>query len=177
MNRFFPTIALCLAICSQIGAQGTLRLDGGTYRLYGHGCANLQYSISPALLWVSGSTRVGTSLFVHWQGPRFVERFYVYPRFMMGLSDRSFAGAPLPMNIWIHTIGGPDCWLWTSVDTSWSLSPRGTSTGSMELPIPNDPNLVGLRLFQQWTLSYIVVGTYVFTFHLFSNGGALQIGA
>jgi hypothetical protein len=70
-------------------------------------------------------------------------------------------------------LGGPDCDLLCSWDV---VEPMRASAGPRTFQIPNQPSLLGARVYQQYILYYLVVGQLIFDFWIVSNGGEMVIG-
>lgn len=89
--------------------------------------------------------------------------------FWTGVSDRSFGGIPLPLDL--GPFGAPGCSLLASMDAVVGVAtPSGVA--SVPITLPNDPSLVGVTLFQQMAHVTGVNALGVLT----SNGIAVQIG-
>jgi hypothetical protein len=69
--------------------------------------------------------------------------------------------------------GGLDCDVLCSQD--WVQNRGGAS--EIVFDIPDDPRLIGVRLYQQWYFYVIVRSTPPFTFWTVSDGGEMTIGA
>ncbi len=65
---------------------------------------------------------------------------------IFGFSNTDWAGIPLPADL--TPFGLPGCTVYLSVDAAFPVAnPSGTA--QFDLPIPNDPSLVGLTFFNQ----------------------------
>ncbi len=150
----------------------------GSYVTYGQGCWSLGEPGARVTLSASGSTRIGGTLTVSFSNPRWQTRNWgVVPTLITGMSDRAWAGLTLPLPVSV-LVRAPDCMLYCSVDVVVPLSGIwGSTSGAITLRIPNDPGLVGLRLYQQWILETQTTGTFADGWISFTNGGALTIGA
>ena len=151
----------------------------GSYVTYGQGCWSLGEPGARVTLSASGSTRIGGTLTVSFTNPTWQSRnWIVVPTLVTGMSDRTWAGLTLPFGIFHVPVVAPDCMLYCSVDVVVPVgSSRNNRSGSVTLQIPNDPRLIGLRLYQQWFLETITDGTFADGWISFTNGGALTIGA
>ncbi len=89
----------------------------------------------------------------------------------LGVSDRSFGGAPLPMELgWL---GAPGCRLLTSIEDLRAVAISAAGTGSFSYSIPNDIYLLGLRFYNQFLVADPTVNALGF---VLSNGGVGTIG-
>lgn len=84
----------------------------------------------------------------------------------VGFSNSTWNSLPLPL------VYAAPCSLLTSIDLIFPLATSGTGTGTVSLPIPNDPALVKLRFYQQFVIvdSANTIGLIV------SNGGSAVLG-
>ena len=62
----------------------------------------------------------------------------------LGLDDRAVRGIPLPLQITAR------CSLHHSAEVTVTRGTSAAGSASVVLPVPNDPRLVGVRLFAQW---------------------------
>ncbi len=73
---------------------------------------------------------------------------------LLGLSNKSFAGIPLPFDLGL--LGAPGCKLYVSIDLAVAVPPRSFDRsypfGEFRLlfPLPNFTSLAGATLYQQW---------------------------
>ncbi len=91
---------------------------------------------------------------------------------VFGLSDRSWTGATLPMNLGV--LGMPGCTLYTDLATLVvSLPSRGTGTTDFPMGVPINPTLMGSTFFNQYFVVDLAVGP---TPVISSNAGRAVIG-
>ena len=114
-------------------------LDASTSR-FGRGCIGSN-SLTPDLTF-AGTGQIGTTL-THQVGNGLAST----PAF---LSLGFFTGFPFPLDL--GQFGLPGCTAYfSSANTQLTLLST-TGTGAIGLPIPNDPNFVGIVLYSQWFL-------------------------
>lgn len=71
-----------------------------------------------------------------------------FARIYGGLSNTSWAGLPLPYSL--APLGAPGCSLYISFDWEWPhIWPRGRGFELAALDLPNDPTLVGRKIYVQ----------------------------
>lgn len=132
----------------QVGA-GTTTIMLGEHLLYsavyvasaqsfGAGCPNAIPLDCPALPWL-GSTALLSLLMPSGSVSVFV----------LGLSDQTWGGGPLPMPL--GPFGLPGCELLVSPDVL-QVEVARSNKATWQLPIPNSPLLAGIRLYAQATL-------------------------
>jgi hypothetical protein len=163
---------LSLAVLCLLLTLATAPAQQASYTTYGPACGGT-YGDPPTMpqLWATGLPRLGASFLVHYQGPRFNCRYYVGAAIATGLS----AVAVRIPNLGSIVLGGPNCWLLTSAEVVQWLHPL--SGPRANFAVPNDPALLGVRLYQQWWLFYSVECPQDPQGYLFmTNGGALTIG-
>ncbi|MEZ5965386.1 MAG: hypothetical protein R3F56_16255 [Planctomycetota bacterium] len=125
----------------QVQAEFEERVSGST-RSFGSGC-NGSTGQSP-LHDVSGTPEVGMR--VVYSCARLIPGSRVW--FMLGVSDRQFAGLPLPFEM--SPVGAPGCVTYCSQELV--LGATAPAAGRLQLPLdfPNDVALVGASVFTQF---------------------------
>ncbi|MEM7204971.1 MAG: sulfatase-like hydrolase/transferase [Planctomycetota bacterium] len=66
-------------------------------------------------------------------------------------SSQQLGALPLPVSLEIIG-GGPNCYLYTSIDAGLAAFTDGTGRAATAVPLPPDPGLVGLTLFHTWVV-------------------------
>ena len=145
-----------------------------SYATYGYGCGNRGEPPVPAQIIVMGTPRLGTTIDISWNGPTFTRRYSVLANLVTGLSRTSYFCQPLPIHIpsWMLNFTGENCELWCSVEAMEILGTRN----SIPIDIPLNSHLIGLKLYHQWYLRYVVTGSFLDVFTLLSDGGEMTIG-
>ena len=87
---------------------------------------------------------LGTDYHLQVQGAR-----PMAPAFLaLGIFDTVWNGQQLPFDL--GAVGAPSCQIYTSVDDAVGAITDRAGATSLRLPIPNDPNLAGRTLYEQW---------------------------
>ena len=150
-----------------------------TTGVFGQGCGN---PLDPygTILSYTGAPRLGVNFAVNYQVPTWsVGRVSAFAFLFTGPSNSSLLGIPLPIAAW-YTLGGavgaPHCMILTSSD--WLTGTTfGYPQGQLQLRVPLDPSLVGVRLYQQWMIYWLLnyQGSTTEIIY-FSNGGVITLG-
>jgi hypothetical protein len=128
----------------------------------------------------TGVPRLGATFTVGYQAPTWgVGRMSVFAYLFTGLSDRVLAGLPLPVragDVMTGPIGAWHCLILTS--SEWLLgTTAGYPAGQIQILVPVEPSLVGLRLYQQWMIEWRINYQGAEDGQLyFSNGGVITLG-
>ena len=168
MNSAFTSMVMCFGLaCSGLAQQAS-------YTTYGSGCGGWagEPPIMPTLS-VTGLPRVGGRFRVEYLAPHFSCRYFVMAYLATGVSPVSIHLALIRNTFY----GGPNCTILTTGEVALMLPIGQYPTGGMDFVVPNVPSLLGVVLFQQWWLYYIVscpIGSDGFVF--VTNGGKLTIG-
>lgn len=73
-------------------------------------------------------------------------------------------------------IGAWHCQIWTSSEWYTAFT-SGYATGQVQLTVPLDSRLVGVRLYQQWVISQLTCWQNVCDGRVWtSNGGVITLG-
>lgn len=166
-----------LSICAVLLASGaTLFAQQANFSTFGNGCGVYGEPPRPATIWGTGLPRLGASVTVGFTGPTFGgATFWPGPFLLTGLSRTSIYGVPLPYHLPFQWMGGPDCYLYCSSEVllpPWSQFVIGRVT----MTIPMDPRMLGMPVYQQWYISYIVLGQWNINFTLTTDCGVWTIG-
>ncbi len=146
---------------------------------FGSGCGHPQDPYGTTLSYV-GLPRLGGTFTVAYQAPTWnVGQISVWAYLFMGASNANMGGVPLPIAPW-YTIGGPigapHCMIWTSSEWYTAFT-TGYPRGQVQITVPLDPRLVGIRLYQQWMIEWrLCFGNSCDGRLYFSNGGVLTMG-
>ena len=142
---------------------------------FGQGCgATWGEPPTRAQMVLSGVPRIGQSVQVSVVGPHFTSRGYSRVNMLVtGMSRTSYAGLNLPHLFpwWVTGGGGTDCYALCSIEAFEFLSPA-----FRQIAIPANPSLIGLKLYQQWYLNYILRGPTVHVFYITSDAAEMTIG-
>ena len=90
---------------------------------------------------------------------------------LIGLSDSSWESLSLPRDLDIH--GMPGCTQYASIEFSSALENAG-GTATWEIPVPNNPDLIGLTFYTQ---AFIFDFGFNSLWATVSNAGEGVIGA
>ncbi len=146
-----------------------------SYTTFGLGCGDSWGEPrTRAQMVLSGVPRIGQSVQVSVVGPHFTSRGYSRANMLVtGTSRTSYAGLTLPHLIpwWLIGGGGTDCYALCSIEATEILSPA-----FRQIDIPANASLIGLRLYQQWYLSYVLRGPTVEVFYITSDAADMTIG-
>ncbi|MCC6672984.1 MAG: hypothetical protein IT458_18105 [Planctomycetes bacterium] len=168
MKSVFPSMVMCVGLaCSGLAQQAS-------YTTYGTGCGGWAGEPpSMPMLSATGVPRLGAKITVQYQAPYWACRYSVIAFLATGVAQTVVPLPPIPNTFY----GGPNCTILTSGEVA-VMRPIGQyPTGALDLAVPNSPALLGVVLYQQWWLYYIVscpIGTDWFVF--VTNGGKLTIG-
>lgn len=127
----------------EAGPNGLFPPGSSNWTTSGVGCS--QFSPGPPQIGHVGHAQVGTSNFsvtVSGTGAN-LPAVVAY-----GLSNTLWFGIPLPLDL---TFAGlPGCFLYQSLTGQINASTGPAGTGSVTIPVPSDPTLVGLPVHLQW---------------------------
>lgn len=117
-------------------------VNGATFTTSGNGCAS---SVGPSSLSASALPVLGQSLLVDMDNiaPAGLQMMVV------GTSDTSWNGAPLPIPISVALPSAPSCFLLVSADVLVGPLPVSGGVATMTFPIPTTASLVGFTMFFQ----------------------------
>lgn len=150
-----PSLLAVLLLPSFVAAQTA------SYSLFGTGCSTQ--------LTANGLPQIGKSFSVVYNGPSFCNQAVcAQPVLLTGLSNTQWGSVMLPI-VPPFAIGG--CGLLVSVEF---MAPIAPGKKQLDIAIPNDPRLIGLQFYQQWT-TLVTSTSSPFTAY-FSNGGIMTIG-
>jgi hypothetical protein len=96
----------------------------------------------------------------------------------MGVSRTVMQGLPLPYRMpegifYPMILGGPAC----DILCSWEIfQTTGMNGGSVRIPIPNDPALIGARVYQQFWIRATEWCSTPLDWLLMTEGGIMTIG-
>ncbi len=90
---------------------------------------------------------------------------------LFGLSDTTYLGAPLPIDL--SPIGATGCSAYISIDFQTVVLADGNGGGTYQASVPNDPSLVSAHFYNQWVA--LVPGANPLGL-LTSNYGSATIG-
>lgn len=175
MRRVF-FFSILLSLLSFVPCVTAQQATTGTF---GQGCG---HPLDPygTVLSYSGAPRLGSTFAVNYLAPTWsVGQIWVFAYLFMGASDRSILGMPLPVragDVMTGAIGAWHCLILTS--SEWLM---GTATGypggQLQIGVPIDPSLVGVRLYQQWMIDWRINYQGSVDGRLyFSNGGVITLG-
>lgn len=142
---------------------------------YGFGCGPEHAPLASTLSYV-GLPRLGSTVTIQFQAPTWsTGRISTVGYLYTGFSWLTWAGRPLP--IWaVSGVTPPTCMVWAPLELATGVA-AGITTGQVTLTVPTNPNLIGLRLYQQWRLDQNVsVGGGTYGTIYWTNGGILTIG-
>lgn len=161
-------IVMSLCAASALSAQAS-------YTTYGLGCgAHWGEPPTRARIAFTGLPRIGHSVQVSYVGPHFSSRPYSrIPILVSGTSRTNYAGLSLPYLIpeWFIGGGSTDCHVLCSIEAI-----EGVFSSYLQIDIPANPSLVGLKIYQQWHTTYILRGPTVEVFTVLSDGAEMTIG-
>jgi len=150
-----PTLLAVLLLPSFLSAQTA------SYALFGTGCSTQ--------LTANGLPQIGKSFTVVYNGPSFCNATVcAQPVLLTGLSNTQWGSIKLPIQP-SFAIGG--CGLLVSIEF---MAPIAPGKKSLDIPIPNDGRLIGLRFYHQWMT--LMTATSSATTVFFSNGGIMTVG-
>lgn len=117
----------------------------GSFRSYGSGCPGRSGSSRHTVVNKSGAPYIGTTTeFRIENGPRnFVSLL------LLGFSDKNWGVFTLPLPL--DSLGAKGCRLLVSPDVILAVGTNAQGFGSASLPHPNDPKLVGLKFYTQFS--------------------------
>ncbi len=90
---------------------------------------------------------------------------------LFGLSDKSYGGLQLPFSL--GGLGAPGCNLLTSGEITKSANTNSLGSVNLSVALPNDKNLVGLVIYNQFATIDGTANTLGVTM---SNGSRMLIG-
>jgi hypothetical protein len=161
-------------VCCVLMSASFAPAQQASYTTYGPACGGT-HGDPPTMpvLWATGLPRLGSSFTVHYQSPRIAcGRNYISPFLVTGKSAVAWRITDLGPVI----LGGPNCYVLSSAEVL-QIDPWGGATGQLTFVVPNDNALLGLRLYQQWWLLYMVACPQgVIHYAFLTNGGAMGIG-
>ncbi len=136
------------------------------------GCASASTGVTPSL---DPASTLGN---LPWIGDTFTLEMSDVPPggrpiAMLGTTDRSWAGRPLPLSLTLFG-GGPGCTLDIAPAATPAMTPGPGNTARFDLPIPNVRALVGLNLYGQGAVLEPAGSSSVLTT---TNALLLQIGS
>ncbi len=170
MRRLILVLSLVLALVAGAPAQ---QATAGTF---GYGCPSPP---SETTLSYVGLPQLGGTFTVTYRGPTWSGgRASIWAHLLTGSSDRNFFGLSLPVRAgdWIGGIGAWHCQIWTSSEWYTAFT-SGYPTGQVQLSVPLDSRLVGVRLYQQWIIEWGFCYQNVCEGRVFtSNGGVITLG-
>jgi hypothetical protein len=153
---------------------------------FGSGCGDLAFPWYPntPICGYSGQASPGATLTLQYGGSTAYNAgtgpFFEYrPMLVLGLSDGAWGNVPLPWllpsawNPWVtcQLLVAPDLIVPMQAINAWSYA------SSYALPIPNDPQLIGFRLFAQWAVVYTQFGIFPAWSRIsMSNALAITVG-
>ena len=139
---------------------GALPAQSWSVTPFGSGCWDLQPAWNPnPVTTTSGQATPGFTLILNYGGPTAYNAgtgpvFYEYrPALILGLSNQVTSGVPLPWTLPAVLTRAP-CQLLVSADVIEFMNPVNPASyaSSFALPIPNNPQLIGLTFFAQWSV-------------------------
>ena len=143
-----------------------------SFTTFGQGCGDIGEPPMPAQIQALSLPVLGSVYRVAFVAPYFLTRpVSVYSYLVTGLSRTAWAGVQLPfyMTGW-SGMGGANCAIYCSHD----VTIRGM--WGQPIPIPNDPTLAGMVLYQQWILYYVVGGQTIDSYTITSDCGVVTLG-
>ena len=148
-------------------------------QVFGQGCSHPVEPTRRSELYYTGRPVLGSSVVIHYQAVPWGSRSVTTTGYLFwGLSNSSVMGGPLPIPAWHFGLpfGSPNCLIYTSSDLHSGMV-SGQLDGRITIPIPNEPHLAGMTIYQQWVLRYSVDlnGSINTNFYL-TNGGSLTFG-
>ncbi len=168
----------CFALVLAIAAGSTAVCQQASFSTFGQGCGVYGEPPRPLAIWGSGVPRLGSTVTVGFTGPSFgTSLASMVPTLIAGLSRTSSNGVGLPYHLdWnlYQWMGGPDCNLYCSSEVFTRFA--GTWTGQVTMAIPLDRRLLGLPIYQQFYVSYLVTGQTILGFAVTSDCGVWTIG-
>ena len=168
---------LSLSIRAVLLSTGAaLSAQQASFSTFGNGCGVYGEPPRPATIWGTGLPRLGATVTVGITGPTFGgAHFSMGPILITGLSRTSIYGVPLPYHLPFQWMGGPDCYLYCSSEAL--LPPWSQFTvGRVTMAIPMDPRMLGMPVYQQWYVTYLVSGQIILSFHLTTDCAVWTIG-
>lgn len=154
-----------------------------SFTTYGQGCGGRlgMPANVPKILAYGGLPTLGNSAFgitcANLPGNATQCRNYYQYWIAMGISRTTMQGLPLPYRIrdgslYPMVLGGPAC----DILCSWEFLHGGAIGGGIGIPIPNDPALIGARIYQQFWIRASEVCTFSIDWLLMTDGGMMTIG-
>jgi len=120
-------------------AQGRMHPAG----VHVHGIACGSVGVRPELLWNGGAPCLGGTFSLQTVGIASGAPTV----FFYGMSEDSFGALALPFNL--RSVGMPGCVLHVAIDLQVLALADGQGRASMQMTIPNEPAILGFRLFSQ----------------------------
>jgi hypothetical protein len=139
MRISFPSFLVVLAAAAPA--------QSAQFTTYGTGCTFQQQTLA---IGNQGLPRLGQSFGITYAGPNYTytsAQQIAWPVLVLGVRQ---AATPIPQFLLQQP---PNCFAWTSLDLMLPAQRSPTApvfVVPMQLPIPNDPGLLGAVLFAQW---------------------------
>lgn len=148
----------------------------GSFTTYGQGCNNRGNPPSPPpTVTIMGIPAIGKTVMIHYSGgPTFSYPSNTIRTLFTGVSRTSYLGWSLPLRVppWLMNYTG-DCDLLCSMDC---VQVDSSSPPRPPIVIPDEPRLIGAKLYFQWHIMYFVRSPIFDTFSIVSDGGEMTIG-
>ncbi|MEZ5966880.1 MAG: hypothetical protein R3F56_23775 [Planctomycetota bacterium] len=158
---------VCLSLIVPLAGQAS-------FVTYGQGCNNRGIPpVLPLTIHAQGVPALGKSIEISVHGgPTFSVPYHFNKLFFTGVSRSSYLGWPLPLQIppWMMNYTG-NCDLLCSREIVEPVNPA-----TVQIHIPQEPRLIGAKLYHQWYIWYFVTGSFPDSFSIVSNGGEMTIG-
>jgi len=155
---------LALSCARFLGAQTA------AFTPYGHSCGNWGSPPSQPQIVALGTPKIGARVLIDVVGvPRYQVGQQCWLVLFTGTSRSSWLGQPLPYALSVGLMNTVGCDLLCSVEIA-------SYGDGVVFDIPEDPRLVGVRLYHQWFIECLVRGIPIFGFRVTSNAGEMTIG-
>jgi hypothetical protein len=140
----------------EAGPNGLFPPGSAFWSVSGTGCT--QFAPGPPEIGHVGHAQIGTSNFsatLSNTGPS-LPAVLAY-----GLSDTFWLGIALPFDLGL--VGFSGCTLYQNLVGQIPAFTDGTGSAVQVLPVPNDPNLLGIPVYLQWVVANVVAGGIALT--------------